>query len=168
MDMILTWECLLPCHLPLGNLSEFIQDRATHLGILKEHLRRAQNRMKLAADRHRSEVVFPVGDKVLLKLQPYSQSSLVNRPYPKLAMKYFGPYTVLERIGSTSYKPDLPSSSLLHQTFHVSQLKTFVSDHTPVFLALPHRIQLDADAVPLEAILDRCLVNKGNRAVHKC
>ena len=49
-----------------------MQDRATHLDILKEQLHRAQNRMKQAADRHRSEVVFQVGDKVLMKLQLYA------------------------------------------------------------------------------------------------
>src|SRR6185312_6325561 len=38
------------------SMSEFMQDRATHLGILKEQLLLAQNRMKQAADRHRSEV----------------------------------------------------------------------------------------------------------------
>ena len=142
-----------------------MQDRATHLDILKEQLHRAQNRMKQAADRHRSKVVFQVGDTVLLKLQLYAQSSLVNRPYPKLAMKYFGPYTVLERIGPTAYKLDLPASSLIHPTFHVSQLKAFVPDHTLVFSELPHQVQLDTEEVQPEEILDHRLVKKGNRAV---
>jgi len=147
------------------SVSEFMTDRVLLLGIFKDNLLRAQNHMKQAADRHRSDVVFQVGDKVLLKLQPYAQSSLVNRPCPKLAMKYFGPYTMLERIGSTAYKLDLPASSLIHPTFHVSQLKSFVPDHTPIFSELPHQVSLDATALQPEVILERRLVKKGNRAV---
>ena len=110
-------------------------------------------------------MVFQVRDTVLLKLQPYAQSSLVNRPYPKLAMKYFGPYTLLERIGPAAYKLDLLASSLIHPTFHVSQLKAFVPDHTLVFSELPHQVQLDTEEVQPEEILDHRLVKKGNRAV---
>ena len=99
--------------------------------------------MKLYADKQRQDVTFQVGDSVLLKLQPYAQSSLVNRPFPKLAMKYFGPYTILERIGACAYRLDLPAHSLIHPVFHVSQLKAFVPDHTPVYSDLPVNIQLE-------------------------
>lgn len=53
--------------------SSFLQDREAHLAMLKQHLAAAQNRMKLQADRHRTDRVFQVGDKVLHKLQSYVQ-----------------------------------------------------------------------------------------------
>jgi hypothetical protein len=49
--------------------------------------------------------------------------------------------------------------------FHVSQLKLFTPDYTPVFSTLPVLTDLQAtEAVP-EQILQRHLVKKGNAAV---
>jgi hypothetical protein len=80
---------------------------------------------------------------VLLKLQPYAQSSVVSRPYPKLNLKYFGPYKVLEHIGQATYKLELPLNALLHPIFHVSQLKSSTPDHILVFSELLTTPQLD-------------------------
>jgi hypothetical protein len=66
-------------------------ERQRFLDLLKQNLARAQNKMKVAADAKRSARSFQVGEMVLLKLQPYAQSTVVNKPCPKLAMKYFGP-----------------------------------------------------------------------------
>lgn len=146
-------------------VQDFIADHQLHAELLKEHLARAQNRMKLAADRQRTEVTFQLGEKVLLKLQPYAQTSLVNRPFPKLAMKYYGPFTIIDKIGSTAYKLDLPPASSIHPTFHVSQLKAYTPDCTPVFSELPPLINQDGSDVIPEGVLDRRLVKKGNVAV---
>lgn len=145
--------------------AEFVSQMEFQLSVLKRNLLQAQERMKLSADKNRTDVEYQVGDKVFLKLQPYVQSSLVNRSCPKLAMKYFGPYPVLERVGSAAYKLDLPPSSAIHPTFHVSQLKSFVPDHTPVFAELPGHAPLDIQDVQPELILDRRLVRKGNKAI---
>ena len=66
--------------------------------------------MKQQADKHRTEREFAVGDKVFLKLQPYIQVSVARRPHQKLAFHYYGPYTILQRVGTVAYKLDLLES----------------------------------------------------------
>ena len=132
-------------------------------GLLRDQLAHAQLCMKQHADLHRTDVEFQVGDQVLLKLQPYA--SVVNRPFPKLALKYYGPFSVLERVGATAYKLDLPPASLIHPTFHVSQLKPFRPDYTPVYTDLPSQVDLQASDVLPEKVLSRRLVKMGNAAV---
>lgn len=100
----------------------------------------------------------------MLKLQPYAQASVVNRPFPKLAYKFFGPYKILESVGKVAYRLELPSSSQVHNVFHVSQLKDYRPDYTPVFADLPQLPSLDAIDTEPESVLDRRLVKKGNNA----
>lgn len=75
---------------------DITKDRAAHALMFKEQLTPTQNRMKLQADRQRVYPVFLVGEQVLLKIQPYAQTSVVNRPYiPKVGLQNFGPHTIL-------------------------------------------------------------------------
>lgn len=122
--------------------------------------------MKLLADHKRGDKEFQVGEMVLLKLQPYAQSSVVNRPYPKLAYKYFGPYKITAKIGKVAYRLELPDESLIHPVFHVSQLKPFHPDYTPVFTELPKVVDLDAGDLQPAEVLNRHLEKKGGKA--KC
>lgn len=104
---------------------------------------------------------------MLLKLQPYAQTSLVNRPYPKLAFKYFDPYQVLNKIGKAAYKLDLPEDSQIHPVFHMSQLKPFLPNYTPIFSNLPKVTALDDKEVMPEQVLQRRLVKRGGKAIHQ-
>ena len=49
-------------------VADFIADHQLHSILLKQHLERAQKRMKFTADRLRTDTEFTIGDKVLLKL----------------------------------------------------------------------------------------------------
>ena len=46
----------------------------------------------------------------------------------KLAPKYYGPFKVLQRIGSMTYKLELPPSSCVHPVFHVYYLKKVIEN----------------------------------------
>lgn len=108
-----------PTHLPYlpGESSSAIVDCSMQkcediINMLKFHLLRAQNRMKQSADSHRSHRELKVGDHAYLKLQPYRQHSLKNRSVPhKLSPRFYGPFRVLERVGSVAYKLDLSANS---------------------------------------------------------
>jgi hypothetical protein len=105
--------------------------------VIRQHLNRANVRMKNQADKGRTERSFEVGDLVFLKLQPYIQSSLAPRANQKLAFKFFGPFSVVQKVGSVAYKLALPPSSSVHPVFHVSQLKKAVGASVAVSSSLP-------------------------------
>ena len=89
--------------------------------------------MKQQEDQHHSERIFEEGDWVFLRLQTYKQMSLkqLNKDN-KLAPRYYGPYKVLQKIGSMAYKIELPASSRVHPIFHVSYLKKVIGDKIPI------------------------------------
>jgi hypothetical protein len=147
-----------------SSVAETAVEYNEQIALLREQLLRAQTRMKKKADRNRSEREFQVGEQVLLKLQPYAQYSVVNRSCHKLSYKFFGPYTVLERVGAVAYRLQLPEEARIHPVFHVSQLKPFTPSYTPVFSELPRPPDLAALDVSPSAILQRRLVRKGNEA----
>jgi ribosomal protein L21E len=146
-------------------LADITVERHAFLDLLKEQLLRAQVRMKHQADKHRSDRHFSMGDDVLLKLQPHVQSSVVVRPSAKISLRYYGPYKVLVRVGEAAYKIQLSVGSKIHDVFHVSQLKPFTANYTPVFADLPVTMDLSSGTFPPREIVERRLVKKGNAAM---
>jgi hypothetical protein len=96
--------------------------------------------MKSQADKGRTERQFEVGDQVFLKLQPYIQSSIAPRANQKLSFKFFGPFKVLQRVGSVVYRLELTPASSVHPMFHVSQLKKAVGAGVQVSSLLPDEV----------------------------
>ena len=127
-------------------VDQYLQERDGIIQELKVHLAKAQQLMKNKADGARRDVQFEVGDRVYLKLRPYRQQTVARRRNEKLAPKYFGPYEVLEKIGSVAYKLKLPESAAIHPIFHVSQLKKAIGEQE-VALVLPEGLTEDMEVL---------------------
>ena len=99
-------------------MENYIEHGQDFLKLLEDNLVTTQNRMKQLAYQHHGERKFEVGNWVFLRLQPYKQMSLKQqKKNNKLAPKYYGPYKVLQRIGSMAYKLELPPYSRVHLVF---------------------------------------------------
>ncbi|KAJ7971658.1 Ty3/gypsy retrotransposon protein [Quillaja saponaria] len=96
--------------------------------LLKEHLNQAQNRMKLQADKHRSEREFIEGEWVY-KTRPYRQQIESNNPYQNLSAKYYGPFQILAKVGKVAYALNLPQTAKSHNVFNISLLRKDHGSH---------------------------------------
>ncbi|KAB2599988.1 hypothetical protein D8674_010259 [Pyrus ussuriensis x Pyrus communis] len=132
------------------------------LTMLKNNLIIAQNRMKVQADKNRSERTFEVGDWVYLKLIPYQLQSLATHAYHKLHPKFYGPFEVLEKVGSVAYKLKLPETSKIHPVFHVSCLKKHVGLDVNFMPLLPLVTDDGLQAQEPASVLQRRVYKKNN------
>lgn len=120
-----------------ADLQAQLLNRDLLLSQLKQNLMRAQQVMKSQADKKRRDVQFAIGDLVLVKLQPYRQSSTALRKNQKLGMRYFSPFPIVDKVGSVAYKLRLPPTAKIHPVFHVSQLKPFKGIVFDTYIPLP-------------------------------
>ncbi|KAJ3699288.1 hypothetical protein LUZ61_002993 [Rhynchospora tenuis] len=162
-----------PTLLPLGDVirssnqavNGMMRDRQQVLSQLKENLVKAQARMKKNADLHRCERHFAVGDWVYLRIHPYKQQSLTGGGSAKLNSKYFGPFEIVEKIGSVAYKINLPDTAQIHPVIHVSQLKKQLGRRDKPSFTLPWVGTSGTLRVAPELILDRRLIRRGMEGV---
>ena len=91
--------------------------------LMYKRLLHAQKVYKCQEDRHRRDIEYAMGPKILL-----SARNLRLKLPRKLQDQYMGPFEVLRRVGPTAYRLDLSYSSalkMIYPVFHVSLLRDF-------------------------------------------
>ncbi|PSR88443.1 Transposon Tf2-6 polyprotein [Actinidia chinensis var. chinensis] len=106
---------------------EMIQDTIEKIKTVHKHLKVVQSRQKSYADNRRWELEFEI------------------------------PYAIMERVGTSAYRLELlPEISKLHNVFHVSMLRKYITDPSHVLVQQPIELKDDLSYVeePIQ-ILDR-------------
>ncbi len=93
--------------------------------LAKANLEKAHKRYKNFADKSRREVKFQEGDEMWLNIKNFRLPKGLSH---KFLGPYAGPFKVLEKKLSDTYKLELPKNLRVHPTFHVSLLKPVACD----------------------------------------
>ena len=111
------------------SVNEMLEQMHNTIKNAKTSLEQAQQRQQQYANESRREIIFKIGDEVLL-----STANLRNMDRaPKLYPKFIGPYKIKRIISNVAYELDLPTSMKIHSTFHVSKLKIYNKDNNEIF-----------------------------------
>ncbi|KAL5558761.1 hypothetical protein UlMin_034972 [Ulmus minor] len=143
---------------------DFVESTTEAVKLIQKRMKTAQSRQKSYADRRRRPLEFQVGDLVFLKVAPMKGIVRFGKK-GKLSPRYIGPFEILEMIGKVAYKLALPSElSTVHNVFHVSMLRKYISDPSHVLESEPIEIREDLtyEEQPVQILdkKDKALRNK--------
>nr|GEX45658.1 putative reverse transcriptase domain-containing protein [Tanacetum cinerariifolium] len=112
---------------------------------IKDRLKAARDRQKSYADKRRKPLKFSVGNYVLLKVSPWKGVVRFGKK-GKLAPRFVGLFEIVEKVGPVAYRLDMPEElNVVHDTFHVSNLKKCLADLT---------LQVHLDEIRVDAKLN--------------
>ncbi|XP_073291042.1 uncharacterized protein [Primulina huaijiensis] len=140
---------------------ELIQETVDKVALIKERLKIAQDRQKSWADLKRRPVKFEVGKKAYVKVSPMKGVIRFNKA-GKLNPRYVGPFEILEKVKTLAYRLALPPDmSRIHNVFHVSQLRRYISDPIHILETGPLLVEgYLNEELKYEEILIRIVDNK--------
>jgi hypothetical protein len=102
---------------------EILREAKRQVQVIRDNLHLAQSRQKSYADHRRRNLSFKVGDFVYLEVSPMRRLHHF-KIRGNLALRYIGPFKILEQRGEAAYQLELPPQlSDVHHIFHVSQLR---------------------------------------------
>ncbi|XP_020978177.1 uncharacterized protein LOC110271545 [Arachis ipaensis] len=126
-------KCQSPlCWYESGEVSvlgpDLIPETIENIKKIRARILTAQSRQKSYADQRRKPLEFEVGEHVFLRVTPTTGIRRAIKT-KKLKPRYIGPFKVLRQFGLVAYQVALPPHlSNLHDVFHVSQLRKYMSD----------------------------------------
>ncbi|GJR39336.1 hypothetical protein Tco_1215020 [Tanacetum coccineum] len=120
---------------------EIVHETTKKIIQIKSRIQAASDRQKSYADMRHKPLEFQVGDKVMFKVSPWIGVIRFGKR-GKLNPRYIRPFKILSKVGTVAYRLELLEQlSKVHSSFHVSNLKKYLSDET---FAIPlDEIQID-------------------------
>ena len=104
---------------------DLIRDTFEKVGLIRKRLLMAQSRQKRYVDRRRQPLEFEVGDHAFLRVMP-KRGVVRFGKRGKLVPRYIGPFEILERVGTITYRlAPPPSLSGVYEVFHVPMLRKY-------------------------------------------
>ena len=128
--------------------AERLERLRADLDLARTNIEKAQQRQAKYADQHRREVIFKVGDRVLLSTEHLRMVG-DDRRTPKFACKFLGPFSIKRVVNANAYELDLPESMRIHPVLNANRLKTYHDGAA----AFPSRPPIDTRPPP-EVILE--------------
>jgi hypothetical protein len=111
---------------------EVIQEMEEKIQTIRQRIKEMKDRQKSYANVHHVDCNYEVGDQVFLQVKPH-KSSIKFGKRAKLSSRFMGAFEIVERKGSVAYRLALPDSlRRMHDVFHVSILRHYISDPTHV------------------------------------
>ena len=111
---------------------EVVRETTENVKLIREKMKASQSRQKSYHDKRRKDLEFQAGDHVFFRVTHVTGVGHALKS-KKLTPHFIGPYQISDRIGNVAYRVVLPPNlSNLHDVFHVSQLRKYISDPSHV------------------------------------
>jgi hypothetical protein len=122
---------------------DLVEEAEATVHRIQDNLRAVKSHQETYANKRHRPLEFEVSDHVYLRVSPMKGVKRFGMK-GKLAPRYIGPFPILEKCGTVSYKLGLPPSIAgVHDIFHMSQLKKYLK--APMDDMLPEVTPLEAD-----------------------